>query len=513
MIAVFLNTPNVYSRQWHPDQPSLSRPGLLLPSVSAVPTRKPDQTLGPFYEWSWRMGEPWLSLQQPRMTVPGAVGLPVPPPTNPVSRKPWQQPDWTMDAEWLLSRLQKITPKDASIPPTKTPVMNLSQIMSPAWIMDAPWQEMKRKLFTPLSVAAVPPPPTVNPAISWEPLFFPSWDMQSPWLFRPPVPFTKDASLPPTRNPDRAWFSLLFPDWSMQSPWLARPPVPFTADASLPPIRNMEQRAWFCLVPEWLADAQPWQMQRLTKLTPLDASKTPTAAPSINMSQFVNPAWTMDAQWQWDKLVDQVPASTGTIFAPPLVPPLINLSQIFSPSWTMDAQWQWQKFIEQTPTTPTAPAILLRTPDRDFVRIYLSAWELTAPWAWEQLVDQIPQSFLPAPPGKQPDQYCVKLFQPDWTLDEQWILSQAKLFTTGFVGLPIPPTSPPVNMARWMQPEWEMLAPWLVLRKPPQVPPTSFLYIAYQFDVRLGGRPTLSIRTNLVMVMTKRLRLIRGTTQ
>ncbi len=321
MIAVFHNTSNVYRPQWHPDAPTLARPGLLA-TVSPVPRRTPERTLAPWFEWSWRMGEPWLAHRRPPIAVTGKVGLPTPPPGPPVSTIPWFHPNFTMDAPWLTHRnIKRTVPGAVGLPiPAMRSLINQAPWFAVAWEMSAPWIVVNVPKTIPTSSAPALPPPTVAPSLNFSTWFQP-WTLQSPW--RVPAPMLlRDASVPPTLAPARTLSTLFQPDWTMDAAWLVQRlalQIPPSGGAVPPPPTRPPDRNWLTAVePPWTLQS-PWRVPAPRLLR--DASVPPTLAPASNRSTLFAPDWTMDAAWLWGKIVWQIPPSPLVLV--PLIPELI----------------------------------------------------------------------------------------------------------------------------------------------------------------------------------------------
>lgn len=382
MIGIFTNTSNVYRPQWHPDQPLLARPGLLS-TASPVPTRRPESSLAPWFDSSWRMGEPWLSLKRSLRTVPGAVGLPVPVPRPPIAMKPCIQPDWTMDAPWL-------------------------------------WEKLPDQ--TPASVVTITPPPVRTPDSNWSATLFPAWTMQTPWLQRPPSPFTPDASVAPLRPMERPQWFQRTPDWQADAPWLWDQYPLLTPPGAVglpvpPPQAPISMKPW--LQPDWTMDA-PWQWEKLTLQTPpsvVAVLPPPTRPPDSNWLATFFPAWALLSPWTMPTVKLVLDASL-----PPTCPPSINLVKLFQPDWTMDAPWQWEKLSDQIP----ASAVVIappptRQPDGNLSTVFRQNWTLDAPWInVNRALQAVPGTAgLPVPPPASPIS-MTRWLQPDWTMDAAW---------------------------------------------------------------------------------------------
>jgi hypothetical protein len=278
MIAVFTNTSNVYRPQWHPDPPRLARPGLLQ-TVSVVPRRKPEHTLAPWMQPAWTMGEPWLSSRRRLQTVPGNVGLPIPPPRSPIAMARWLQPDWTMGEPWLSSRRTLRTPPSGAAvlpPPPKPPDSNTLVHFFPPWTITAPWSPRPTLLRDASAV------PTRQPDQSFAP-FIPAWTMDSPWIWSTIARQIPSSGAvvpdPPPRQPDSQTLATFFPPWTMTAPWTV-PPSSFTQDASVPPLMAPQTFAWHQHIPDWQADAAPWQWLKLWQPFPFGVPSLVAPAPA-----------------------------------------------------------------------------------------------------------------------------------------------------------------------------------------------------------------------------------------
>ncbi len=460
MIGVFFGTPNVYRPQWHPEPPPLARPGLLQ-TVSPVPTRKPDSSLAPWFEWSWTMGHPWLALKRPLLTPPGKVGLPIPPPINPVSMKPWLQPDWTMDAPWQVRKLTAILPS---------------------------------------AVSAPTPPPTITPLVNVS-NFFQAWALTAPWIVPAPK-FTPDASILWKNTPAAFAWHQRVPDWELRAPWRNVVDKPFTPDASVPPIRPMDTVKWFQRIADWSSDAPPWQALRVQILLPLGTpglSIPPPMSP-INMAPWLQPAWGMDATWQWQKIVLQTPASTVTIFPPPTRNPDANWLAQFFPFWDLRAPWSVPapKYTPDASRPPTVASPINLSP-------FFPSWMLTSPWSIP--APTVAPSTILLPPTMAPTANLSPFFVA-WALTSPWNVP----LNTRLPDASVPPLRP-MDARRWFQqvPDWQMDAPWQwqqILRQIPTAT-TARLALIDLFMVRCARTSPLLVigaQTTLVTVrLTKML--------
>ena len=124
--------------------------------------------------------------------------------------------------------------------------------------MDTPWLVAQRR--PPLTVRDASVPPTVMPRVNLSKVFQPDWTMDAPWQDQKVMPFTVDASVPPLRLMDTIkWFQRI-PDWQADAPAYIWEKVPLLtpADRSVPPVRPLDSLKWFHRVPDWQRDGA-WQ--------------------------------------------------------------------------------------------------------------------------------------------------------------------------------------------------------------------------------------------------------------